>query len=59
MIISFKIEFVETLTYFPMVFTILGGCKMCPKIVIKRNLVSIGILFPLKEGMFDGALFEC
>ena len=41
MIISFKIEFVETLTYFPMVFTILGGCKMSPKIVIKRNLVSV------------------
>ena len=53
MIISFEIEFVETLTYFPMVFTILGGCKMCPKIVIKRNLVSIGIALPLQEGMFN------
>ena len=27
--------------------------EMCPKIVIKRNLVSIGILLPLQEGMFD------
>ena len=53
MIISFKIEFVQTLTYFPMVFTILGGCKMYLKIVMKRNLVSIGIALPLQEGMFD------
>ena len=53
MIIYFKIEFVEMLTYFPMVFTILGGYKMCPKIVIKRNSVSIGIALPLQEGKFD------
>ena len=59
MIISFEIEFVETLTYFPMVFTILGGCKMCPKIVIKKNLVSIGIDCPFKRGSLIGALFEC